>query len=112
MEDVWNRVIIEFTQAQPSDLTEGGFCQARIWINGDIVLNSTFGNFSNGKLFYDAENYSLDLCSRIPLADNNRDSYLDYANFVWIKGSGMAYMNNSGIYQYLLSLNSATSLNL
>lgn len=89
-------MIIEFTQAQPSNLIEGGFCQARIWIDGANVLNTTFGSYNGGavSLFYDLDNYSLDICNRLPIIFSS--SSLNFTNLLWIKGSGMAFANQSG----------------
>jgi hypothetical protein len=97
---IWNRLIFEFVQAQPTEF-ETGLCSGRVWINGVSTSRTYFCNFSSGyDLFADMGTAKIELCSRqvsgTPnVLDSASDSYSDIADFMWFKGAEGLFTNTS-----------------
>ena len=106
--DVWNRVIFEAVQVNPTDFGKG-FCSGRLWINGVLAPISYPCNFSTGvTLFSDMNNAMLELCTKkidgqANTIDTTRYTYADIMNFMWIKGTQHLFTNQSGkIFHFYL----------
>ena len=96
--DVWNRVIVEIVQAQPSEFGVG-YCSGRIWINGVDRSRAYFSDFSLGQyLFIDMNNVEIMLCSGRKEGTTIISYYghYDMMNFIWFKGSEGLYVPTGG----------------
>ena len=90
---MWNRIVIEIVQAQPSEF-EAGYSSARVWINDVVSSKVYFDNYtSNNYLFPDMNNLEVMLCSNTAYGTNNLEFFGDYdmINLVWFRGAEGLY---------------------
>ena len=108
----WNRLIIEYTQAQPLN-SAGAYYSLRIFIGSSstsrIYFADSAGTASPPALFFGVTNMVLDFCSKVmdgttpTTRETNKDGNFDVLNFLWFAGPGGVYQNTSGTNNSRLS---------
>jgi len=101
--DAWNRLIIECTQAQPTDLA-GAYYSLRIFVGTSNTSRIYFedpGLPSNTVLFWGVNDMILDLCSQVVNAtvpsvrQTTKDGNYDILNFLMFSGPNGVYQNTT-----------------
>ena len=98
--DAWNRLIIEYTQAQPLNLP-GAYYSVRIFVGSNnssrVYFADSAGTEPPPALFFGVNDMVLDFCSQLvagttPTASGN----FDITNFLWFSGPTIVYSNTTG----------------
>ena len=108
----WNRLIIEYTQAQPLN-SAGAYYSLRIFVGSSSTSRVYFadlaGTASPPPLFFGVTNMVLDFCSKFmdsitpKTRETNKDGNFDIVNFLWFAGPSGVYQNTTGTYSRLSS---------
>ena len=115
--EAWNRLIIEYTQAQPLS-TNGAYYSLQIFVDTNpsssrIYFWDSAGTASPPALFFGVNNMVLDFCSQVidgikpTTRETAKDGSFDILNFVWFAGPGGVYQNTvcnpKSLLQYFIS---------
>ena len=115
----WNRLIIEYTQAQPLN-SAGAYYSLRIFVGSSstsrIYFADSAGTASPPALFFGVTNMVLDFCSKVidgttpTTREINKDGNFDILNFLWFSGPSGVYQNTTGTYSRLSSSSNHLSI--
>ena len=102
--DAWNRLIIEYTQAQPLNQA-GAHYSLRIYVGSTpssrVYFSDSAGTASPSALFFGVDNMILDFCSQwaggttTPAKPGN----FDIMNFLWFSGPSIVFSNTKCKYR-------------
>ena len=102
---MWNRLIIEYTQAQPLNFN-GAYYSLKVFIGSSntsrIYFEDSAGTASPPGLFFGVSDMVLDFCSQVEdgvtptIRQATKDGNFDILNFLWFAGPGVVYQNTAG----------------
>lgn len=102
--DTWNRLIIEYTQAQPLSLI-GSYYFLRVVLgsssSSQLYFADSSGTSSTPALFFGVSSKVLDFCSQVvsgttpTIRQTTKDGNFDILNFLWLSGPRRVYQNTA-----------------